>query len=194
MTSATGRTSTATPLSCKHEAAFSAHSSRELPSSTSPPVFRWQQDNQNLVIHSGYAVLSSPMKAVCKLIVLLLLFVLALAALGVAAFIGIGALMARWFPVSLFQASALAIAVNATIALMIQVFITLMQMHMYHKIGTTTDWNIFEDNNMLPITPTASAAKLGRNQPCARGSVKKFKCFCEQSLPECLEIDTLKVL
>ena len=125
------------------------------------------------------------MKAFCKLIVLLLLFVLALAALGVAAFIGIGALLARWLPVSLFQASILAIAATATIALIIQAFMTMMQRHMDHDVQyDDSGWEPVEDDDMPKKTPTTSAAKVGRNQPCPCGSGRKFKYCCGPSTPE----------
>ncbi len=125
------------------------------------------------------------MKAVCKLIVLLLLFVLALAALGVAAFIGIGALLTRWLPVSLFQASVLAIAATATIALIIQAFMTMLQLHMAQE-GPLDDsgWEPVVDDDMRAMTATASAAKVGRNQPCPCGSGKKFKYCCGLSTLE----------
>jgi uncharacterized protein YchJ len=125
------------------------------------------------------------MKAVCKLIVLLLLFVLALAALGVAAFIGIGTLLARWLPMSLFQASALAIAATATIALIIQAFMTMLQLHMAHDVQDDDFGWLPVDEDDVPATPPATPfSKVGRNHPCPCGSGKKFKYCCGQSTPE----------
>lgn len=122
------------------------------------------------------------MKTACKLIVLLLAFVLALAALGLVAFIGIGALLARWLPVSLFQASILAIAATATIALIIQAFLAMMQLHMDHDIQfDDSGWEPVEYDDSLPNKPTTSAAKVGRNQSCPCGSGRKFKSCCGQS-------------
>ncbi len=72
------------------------------------------------------------MNAVCKFFVLLLLPILALATLGLAAFLGIGALLSRWLPLSLFQASALAIAATAAVALVIHAFATMMHIQMHH--------------------------------------------------------------
>lgn len=119
------------------------------------------------------------MNAVCKLIVLLLLFVLALAALGVAAFTGIGALLARWLPMSLFQASVLAIAATATIALVIQVFLAVMHLHMDHsELDDDFGWEPVEEDDITAPPPTASTSKVGRNQPCPCGSGKKFKNCC----------------
>lgn len=125
------------------------------------------------------------MKALCKLIVLLLLFVLALAALGLAAFIGMGALLARWLPVSLFQASILAIAATATIAMIIQAFMTMMQRHMDHDVlYDDPGWEPVQDDDMPQNAPTTSVAKVGRNQPCPCDSGRKFKYCCGQSTPE----------
>ena len=122
------------------------------------------------------------MKAVCKLIVLLLLFVLALAAMGVAAFIGIGTLLARWLPVSLFQAAVLAIAATATIALVIQAFLSMMHLHMDHSdLANDFGWERPEENDLPAPSTTTSTPTVGRNQPCPCGSGKKFTNCCGKS-------------
>ena len=123
------------------------------------------------------------MRAVGKFIALLLLFVLALAAMGVAAFVGIGALLAQWLPMSLFQASVLAIAATATIALIIQAFMTMMRLHMDHDcLDDDFGWEPFaEDEDVHAPRTIASPSKIGRNQPCPCGSGKKFKLCCGQA-------------
>jgi hypothetical protein len=122
------------------------------------------------------------MKALCKLIVLLLLFVLALAAMGVAAFIGIGTLLARWLPVSLFQAALLAIAATATIALVLQAFLSMMHLHMDHSdLDDVFGWDLPEEDDIPAPSPTTSPPNVGRNQPCPCGSGKKFKNCCGKS-------------
>ncbi len=123
------------------------------------------------------------MREIGKIIALLMLFVFALAALGVAAFVGIGALLARWLPMSLFQASVLAIAATATIALIIQAFMTMMRLHMDHDCHDDFGWEPVEDEDVLAPPPTAPFSKVGRNQPCPCGSGKKFKLCCGQSTP-----------
>ena len=122
------------------------------------------------------------MKVVCQVIGLLLLPILALAVLGVAAFIALGALLARWLPLSLFQASALAIAATAAVALVIQALMTMM--HLQIDLGDEEDdfdWEPIEEND-TPRTPAiASLPKVGRNDPCPCGSGKKFKYCCGKS-------------
>ena len=63
---------------------------------------------------------------------LLVLAILTLTLLGLAAFIGLGALLARWLPLSLFQASALAAGAAAAVALVFQTFASMMHLQMDH--------------------------------------------------------------
>jgi len=123
------------------------------------------------------------MKAVCQLIGLILLPTLALAVLGVAAFIGVGALLARWLPLSLFQASALAIAATAAIALVVQAFMTMMHLQAHGEVDDDFDWEPDEDDDRDTLLATPNPPKIGRNRPCPCGSVKKFKNCCGQSTP-----------
>lgn len=123
------------------------------------------------------------MKAVCQLIVLLLLPTLALAALGIAAFIGIGALLARWLPLSLFQASVLAIAATATMALVTQAFMTIMHLQMDHADPEEHfAWEPMDEDDD-EAAPLASLTKVGRNTLCPCGSGKKVKNCCGKSIP-----------
>jgi hypothetical protein len=125
------------------------------------------------------------MRSVGKFIALLLLFVLALAALGVASFVGIGALLAIWLPMSLFQASVLAIAATATITLIIQAFMTMMRHHMDHDcLDDDFGWEPVEEEDIPAPQPTAPFSRIGRNQPCPCGSGKKFKLCCGLSNSE----------
>ena len=125
------------------------------------------------------------MNAVCKFIVLLLLPILALATLGLAAFLGIGALLARWLPLSLFQASALAIAATAAVALVIHAFATMMHIQMHHDDqDDPLEWVAVDDDEDAVISESpASTHKVGRNETCPCGSGKKFKHCCGKSDP-----------
>ena len=119
------------------------------------------------------------MKAVCQLIGLILLPTIALAVLGVAAFIGVGALLARWLPLSLFQASALAIAATAAIALVTQSFMTMMHLQMDHgDEDDDFDWQHEEDDDHDTPFSTPTLPKVGRNELCPCGSGQKFKNCC----------------
>ena len=125
------------------------------------------------------------MKAVCQLIVLVLLAALLLTVLGVGVFIGVGALLSQWLPLSLFQASGLALGATMAIALVIQVVTTMMHLQMDHTgEDDYSGWEPIDEDNDLPLTPTPNIHKVGRNQPCPCGSGKKFKNCCGQSPPK----------
>ena len=122
------------------------------------------------------------MKAVCQMIGLLVLAILTLTVLGLAAFIGLGALLARCLPLSLFQASALAVAAAAAVALVFQTFASMMHLQMDH--GDDDDdfqWEPIEEDDTTPTPTTASLPKVGRNEPCPCGSGKKYKNCCGKS-------------
>lgn len=122
------------------------------------------------------------MKEVCQVIGLLLLPVLVLALLGLASFIGLGALLARWLPLSLFQASALPIAATAAVALVLQAFMTMMHLQMDH--GDEDDdfeWEPITEDDTPATPPTTSLPRVGRNEPCPCGSGMKFKFCCGKS-------------
>jgi len=125
------------------------------------------------------------MKAVCELIVLVLLATLVLTVMGVAAFIGVGALLSQCLPLSLLQASALAIGATMAIALVIQVVMTIMHLQMDHSSEDEDfDWEPEEDIGGDTLRTTPSVPKVGRNEPCPCGSAKKFKNCCGQSTPQ----------
>jgi len=124
------------------------------------------------------------MKAVCQLIVLVLLATLVLAVLGVAAFIGVGVLLSQWLPLSLFQASALAVGATLAIALVIQVVTTMMHLQIDHTIEDDHfDWEPEEDAGSDTLRKTPNVSKVGRNEPCPCLSGKKFKNCCGKPTP-----------
>jgi hypothetical protein len=122
------------------------------------------------------------MKGLCQLVGLLLLVALALALLGSLTFMGLGSLIARWLPLSLFQASALAIA--STIAFILLVLTVVTIIHQQREYGDEIDgfdWEPFDGDN-IPATPrTTPFPTTGRNQPCPCGSGNKYKYCCGQS-------------
>ena len=125
------------------------------------------------------------MKAVCELIALVLLATLALTALGVAAFIGVGALLSQWLPLSLFQASALAVGATLAIALVIQALMTMVHLQMHHTCEDDDfEWEPEEHDGSDTLRTTPNVPKVGRNEPCPCGSGQKFKNCCENSTPK----------
>ena len=119
------------------------------------------------------------MKAVCELIALVLLATLALTVLGVAAFIGVGALLSQWLPLSLFQASALAVGATLAIALVIQALMTMVHLQIDHTSEDDDfDWEPEEDAGSDTLRTTPNVPKIGRNELCPCGSGKKFKNCC----------------
>ena len=119
------------------------------------------------------------MKAVCQLIVLVLLATVAVTVLGVAVFIGVGALLSQWLPLSLFQASTLAVGAALAIALIIQVVTTMMHLQVDHTIEDDDfDWELEQDVGCDTLLSTPNTPKIGRNEPCPCGSGKKFKNCC----------------
>ena len=104
--------------------------------------------------------------------------------LGVAAFIGVGALLARWLPLSLFQASVLPIAATAAIALVVQAFMTMMHLQMHGDEDDDFDWDPEEDYGRETLLSTPNLPKIGKNVPCPWGSGHKFKNCCGKSTPK----------
>ena len=125
------------------------------------------------------------MKAMCQMIGLLLLAILTITVLGLAAFIGLGALLARWLPLSLFQASALAIGAAAAVALVFQTFATMMHLQVDHDGDDDDDddfgWELDDEPDGTPVFAEPAPAKIGRNAPCPCGSGRKYKNCCGKS-------------
>ena len=122
------------------------------------------------------------MKAVCQLIVLVLLATLALTVLGAAVGIGAGALLARWLPLSLFQASSLAIGATVAVALVVLVVTTILHLHMEHT-GQDDDigWELDDQADGTPLYADPAPPKVSRNAPCPCGSGRKYKHCCGKS-------------
>jgi len=124
------------------------------------------------------------MKAICQLIVLVLLATLALTVLGVALFIGVGAMLSQWLPLSLFQASALAVGAVTAIALVIHVGTTMTHLRSDPMLEEDDfDWEPEQDDGSETLRTTPNAPKVGRNEPCPCGSGKKFKNCCGTLTP-----------
>ena len=118
----------------------------------------------------------------------LLSFLLLLAVvmgLGTALFIGFGALLARWLPLSLFQASALAI--GATIAFAATIYVLSIIRPTHPEYDLDDDFEDEEDDSGPDVSdrdtpfqkPDFSTA--ARNDYCPCGSGKKFKNCCENT-------------
>ena len=115
---------------------------------------------------------------------LLVLAILTLTLLGVATFIGLGALLTRWLPLSLFQASALAVGAAAAVALVFQTFASMMHLQMDHRDDDDDDdsgWTLDDEPDGTPALAKPNPAKIGRNAPCPCGSGKKYKNCCGRS-------------
>ena len=115
----------------------------------------------------------------------LLAFLIALAvfmALGSALFIGFGALLARWLPLSLFQAAGLAIGATLTFAAIIHVLSTIMRAQQISEWNDDFEEEDDEDEDDLPenetLFPKSDFSKVARNDYCPCGSGKKFKNCC----------------
>ena len=125
------------------------------------------------------------MKPVAKALLLLLLSLTGLMGLGTALFIGFGALLARWLPLSLFQASALAIGATLAVAAVIHGLSAIM--HARPAYDYDDDFEEDEDD-LDPIvmdrdtfSPKPDFSKVGRNDYCPCGSGRKFKNCCEHT-------------
>lgn len=123
------------------------------------------------------------MKAIAQFAVLVLLATLSLTVLGVAIFIGTGALLSQWLPLSLFQASALAVGATLAIALVVQIVTTMMQLQVQHDRDNNDyfDWEPEEQADGTPVFSRPNIPKIGRNAPCPCGSRKKHKNCCGKS-------------
>ena len=122
------------------------------------------------------------MKSIRQAIALVLLTALAMAVMGSAIFIGFGALLSRWLPLSLFQASCLAIGAAFTIAVTIFALTSIVHFQANHAFDDDlSDWDILDDDDdQVPFTEPEKP-KIGRNAPCPCGSGKKYKNCCGQS-------------
>ncbi len=118
------------------------------------------------------------MKALCKLFSLVLIATLVMASLGTAIFIGIGALLAQWAPVSLFQAALLAIGATVAVALVVHVGATMVHHQMQHAWFDNDEWDAKDELDPSPDLPAPNPQKIGRNALCPCNSGKKYKNCC----------------
>lgn len=122
------------------------------------------------------------MKSIRQAVVLVLLLSLALAVLGSALFIGFGALLTLWLPLSLFQASCLAIGAAFTLAITIFALTYIVHFQADHAFDDDLiDWDPIDDEDDQIPFPEPETPKVGRNAPCPCGSGKKFKNCCGNS-------------
>jgi len=122
------------------------------------------------------------MKALCKLLGGVLVAALVVAVLGTAIFIGIGALLTHWLPISLFQAAILAI--GATVAVTLIVYTGATMVHFYTQQAWHDDddqWEPDDEPEPVPDLPDPNRLKIGRNAPCPCNSGKKYKNCCGRS-------------
>jgi len=125
------------------------------------------------------------MRPAWKSLGLLLLAALVAVAAGIAAFVTLGALLSQWLPLSLFQASALAIGgtlVMVMIAILIAIIMHDQMEHAYQDDDST--WDFEDDEPKIPLSAILRliTPKIGRNAPCPCGSGRKFKNCC--GIPE----------
>ena len=125
------------------------------------------------------------MKPVLATLLSLLLILAVVMCFGTTLFIGFGALLARWLPLSLFQASGLAI--GATIAFAAIIFVLSTISHAHHAYDIDDDVEEDEDDLDPDVTdpdesfPKPDFSKVARNDHCPCGSGRKFKNCCERT-------------
>ena len=124
------------------------------------------------------------MKPVLAPLLSFLLLLAVLMGLGTALFIGFGALLARWLPLSLFQASGLAIGATIAFAAILYALSTLMHAHQVYEPDDDFE---DEDADVDPHVsdsdtpfPKSDFSKVARNDYCPCGSGRKFKNCCEK--------------
>jgi len=122
------------------------------------------------------------MKSVLSILLVFLIALAVLMVLGSAVFLGFGALLARWLPLSLFQAAGLAIGATLAFAAIIHVLSTIMRAQQISEWNDDFDEDNDEDD--LPenatLFPKPDFSKSARNDYCPCGSGKKFKNCCQE--------------
>ena len=124
------------------------------------------------------------MKSVLKSIVFILVSAVILMGLGTAIFIGFGILLAHWLPLSLFQASCLAIGAALAVAAVIHVITAMMQATRAYDFQDDYEDEEEDDFDTTDGTPVFANPDFSRAKPndyCPCGSGKKFKNCCEHS-------------
>jgi hypothetical protein len=135
---------------------------------------------------TGGALCYPAMKPAWKAILFFLFSITALMGLGTALFIGFGALLTRWLPLSLFQATGLAICATLAVAAVIHGLSAIM--HSPPTYDYDDDFKE-DDDDFDPTVPDGDTSspepdfsKVGRNDYCPCGSGKKFKSCCENTI------------
>lgn len=122
------------------------------------------------------------MKSVCLAMALVLLATFVIAVLGTAVFIGFGALLSKWLPLSLFQASGLVVGAAMAMALVIHGLISMTHFRIDHSPDDDEfDWDPDDEADTQAVLPGNNVPKAGRNTPCPCGSGKKLKHCCGKS-------------
>jgi hypothetical protein len=113
---------------------------------------------------------------------LVVLATVVLAVLGTAVFVGFGALLSQWLPLSLFQASSLAIGATLALAFIIHALTTMMHFPFDDPLDNDElEWEPVDEVDTQAVLPKTHSPKVGRNAPCPCGSGKKFKHCCANS-------------
>lgn len=125
------------------------------------------------------------MRSTLWAVLILMLVVTGLMALATAFFIGFGALLAQWLPLSLFQASILAIGATLAFCIIIHLILSIRRIPLLdyddelddpYELGDDELDDHIPDSDKLLDKPDFS--KIGRNQLCPCGSGRKFKNCC----------------
>ena len=119
------------------------------------------------------------MKPVLKAIAFFLLPTVVIMVFGAAIFIGFGALLARWFQFSLFQAAGLAIGATVAVASVIHVVTGIMRSNQFYDLGNDFEYDEEESDPIEIVSTEPDFSKAKRNDYCPCGSGKKFKNCCE---------------
>ena len=125
------------------------------------------------------------MKPALNALLLILLLITVMMGLGSLVCIGLGVLLARWLPLSLFQASALAIGATIAVAAIIHIIFDIMQFHRESLYDNFESEDEEEDDEFDPDAsdrdipfPEPDFSKVGKNDYCPCGSGRKFKNCC----------------
>ena len=129
---------------------------------------------------------TSPIHSAISVIAMSVVSTAAVAIFGTLFFLGLGGLLAWLSPLTLFQASC--IAIGSTVAVSFVAYILLS--NSWHGGEYEDDFDdVFEDEDEntessigFPVIDvkeeTPSGPKVGRNEPCPCGSGKKYKRCC----------------
>ncbi len=135
------------------------------------------------------------MKSILKVVLSILVASTLATTVALAAFISIAVLIARWLPLSLFQASVLVIGSAMVMLMGVYLIVSLMQYYAGQARRNRDDewpddddpeawgdddeeeWGVGDDEALDAAIKEASS-KVGRNAPCPCGSGRKFKLCC----------------